>query len=236
MRTTNGNRWAAVAAGVACVLVSGCSNQSSVRVDLNDRYPSTTATDWVTYADFAAVVEVAGDKSSDPSAEELERGEGAVSRSVNLRVVEVLWRGSDSKQPPAELDYAALGWQFRDGDLENLMPMVASDRPRLEVGGTYLMAFTWQPEVCYEGDGVIPAHWNSLGSGSVLPYENKAVGVGEFAGEQRDEESATEDAKELPSDALSALAVGRDAQFVAAMLTISRPGEAEDYGPTPSTC
>lgn len=236
MRTTRSNLRGLATALFACLLLSGCGGDSRVPVELSDRYPSTTAADWVTYADFAAVVEVVDEKSGQPSAEDLERGEGDITRTVTLRVAEVLWQAPDRRQAPVELEYAALGWQFQDGNPKDLQPMVASDRPRLEVGGTYLMAFKWQQEVCYEGDGVIPAHWNGLGSGSVLPYDGKTIGVGEFAGEQRDLDAASEDAKDLPSDALASQAVGKDGKFAAQLLESARPGQAEDYGPAPSTC
>jgi hypothetical protein len=203
---------------------------------LSDRYPSTTASDWVTYADFAAVVEVASEANGVPDKEDLERGEGDVGRTVNLRVLQVIWRSPGARPAPAEFEYAALGWHFSDGDSKDLRPMVANDRPRLEVGGTYLMAFTWQPEVCYEGDGSIPAHWNGLGGGSVLPYEQKSVGVGEFAGEQRGQQAALEDARTLPQDALAALATNRGADFVSQVLARTQPGEPEDLGPAPSSC
>jgi hypothetical protein len=219
--------------------MAGCERQegsATVSAELSDRFPSTTAEDWVTYADFAAEVEVADERSSAPSAEDLKRGEGDLERTVILSIEDVLWRAPGGEPPPTELEYSALGWRFDDADANERKAIVADDRPRLEVGHKYVLAFHWQAERCYEGDGVIPAHWNGLGAGSVLPYADDTIGVGEFAGERRDLDEARADAEELPDDSVAAAAVGQDAHVIAAMLDATQPGKVEDFGPTPSDC
>lgn len=241
-RTDRVSHAAAIAVATLSIsMLTGCDDAptdagSSVMVGLSDRYPSDTPQDWVTYADFAAEVEVVSETRTDPTSEDLKRGEGDLQRTVTLGVEDVLWRAPDGVAPPRELDYSALGYQFADGDAKTLQPMIAADRPRVEVGHRYVMAFRWQDERCYEGDGVIPAHWNGLGAGSELPYDNGAIGVGEFAGTDRSLETARTAARAFPNDSIAAQTVGLDASAVTALLTIATPGEEGDFGPTPSDC
>lgn len=224
-------------AALACGCGSARTGNASVHAELSDRFPSTTAQDWVTYADFAAVVTVTAEKAGKPDAEDLQRGEGEIERTVDLTVDRVIWQARNAQRvPPSTLEYSALGWQFRGQDAKDRRPVVADDRPRLEVGHTYLMAFAWQPTVCYEGDGVIPGHWNGLGSGSVLPYDKAKVGVGEFASGNRDLASARAAVEQGPEGSLAASAVGQDAQAVADILANAKPGTKGDYGPMPSDC
>jgi hypothetical protein len=237
MRTTRDAAPFLLSLVVACATVTGCnSNTDPIAAELDDRYPSTSASDWVTYADFAAVVTVAAEESGSPNDEELERGEGDIDRAVVFSVDSVVWQKEGASAAPTDLEYAALGWQFGGGDAEARRPMISEDRPRLEVGETYVMAFAWQPRVCYEGDGVIPGHWNGLGYGSVLPYADETVGVGEFAGDQRSLEEAQKAAESLPTDSIAAQTVGQDASAVRALLDVATPSTIKDFGSAPSEC
>ena len=156
------------------------SGRATVQTSLDDAYPSTTAKDWVTYADAVAVVTVVNERNS-PSGIFEESGEGAVDRLITLQVDSVVWRRPGARELPPTLEYLALGWHVREGEsLPTAAEVVAPDRPRLELDRTYVMALEWQPPLCYQGDGEIPEKWGGLGSGSALPFEDRVVGAGEF--------------------------------------------------------
>jgi hypothetical protein len=233
--------WAGSATVLVVVLLtwrvaSDPDERSQVHVELSDRFPSSTAEDWVTYADFAAVVEMSRETKGEPDPTEVEHGEGDVPRTGVFTVKEVLWEADGGRRAPDSLEYSLLGWWLQDGDGKALAEEVSGDRPRLELGETYIISFAWQEERCYEGDGVVPAHWVGLGWGSELPYGDGQVGVGEFAGKQRDLREARAHADELPPESVSALTVGQPASAVAELLAQARPGPVEDYGPLPSDC
>lgn len=228
----------AVAALATLAIGTGCSTAvgESVPSEMADRYPSTTASEWVTYADFVAVVTIPEDRRAVPAQEALKRGEGAVDRAVRFAVEEVVWRKEGSRQPPASIVYPALGWEFRGGDVENAAEVVPDDRPRFEPGNRYVVAFAWEPERCYEGDGVIPPRWVGLGSGSALPFDGDVIGAGEFAGEERGIVAAEEYAEQLPTDSVAALVTGEPLDRLRALLAEAEPEPKGDYGPAPSDC
>lgn len=228
----------AVPACAALVMSAGCATSSvdSVTAEMSDRYPSTTAREWVTYADFVAVVTVPEDRRAEPAKEAVQRGEGNIERSVRFAVEEVVWRESGSRQPPASVVYPALGWQFRAGDVENAAELVPDDRPRFEPGNRYVVAFAWEPERCYEGDGVIPPGWVGLGAGSALPFDGDVIGAGEFAGEERDMLAAEEYAEGLPTDSVTVLVTGEPLDRLRTLLAEVEPGPKGDHGPAPGDC
>ncbi len=223
---------------LAVALTAGCGlvGDSTVTAEPSDRYPSTTASDWVTYADFVAVVKVAEDRRAAPAQEARERGEGFIDRSVTLTVEKIVWRKADAPPAPATIVYPALGWMFRDGNVENTRELVPIDRPRYEQGHRYVSAFVWEPSRCYEGDGRLPARWVGLGSGSALPFDGERLGAGEFAGEGRNLEEAEEYAATLPADSVAAQVTGERLDALRTVLAEAQPKPKEDYGPQPSTC
>ncbi len=135
---------------LGAALITGCSvgGGSTVRAEGSDRYPSTTASDWVSYGDFVGVVTVAEERRAAAAQEALDRGEGSLGRSVNFTVEEVLWRRAPPELPAA-IVYPALGWEFRDGNVENPSKVVSEDRPRFEPGHRYVVAFVHEPSRCY---------------------------------------------------------------------------------------
>lgn len=221
---------------------AACGNSVSsdepdvIHAQLSDRFPSTTATDWVTYGDAVAVVKVTASRRGEPSEDALEIGEGDVPRTVEFTVEDVVWERYGSERLPESLEYPALGWHFTDGGVKEAKVLVADDRPVFQAGNRYLITLAWQDERCYKGDGVIPAHWVGLGSGSSLPITGEILGVGEFGGVEQDLKGAQSAAKELPADSVVAQVVGGTVEDVQKLLENAAPVERGDYGPTPSDC
>ncbi len=220
-------------------LTAGCSatGQSTVKAELSDRYPSTTASDWVTYGDFVAVVRVAEDSRAELSAEVRERREGNIDRAVKLAIDEVVWQKQGSRRPPTTIVYPATGWHLREGvEIDDAAELVPDDRPRFEGGHRYVVTFAWQPPRCYVGDGARPARWVGLGSGSSLPFDGDVLGVGEFAGEPRDLKAAEEHSATLPGDSVAAQVTGEHIDVLAQLLADAKPEPKGDYEPSDSTC
>lgn len=221
-----------VAVAVAPALL-GNERESVV---LSDRYPNRSASEWITYGDFVAVVRVVEVRRAEPSSEAVGRGEGTIDRTVTFSVDEVIWRKADSRQPPAVIVYPALGWKFTGGDVEDAVKLVAHDRPRFESGHRYVVTFAWQPPRCDAGDGPTPGRWVGLGAGSALPFDGDVIGAGEFAGEVRDLEAAEDYAASLPAESVAAQVTGERLGVLADLLETATPEPKGDYGPTPSTC
>lgn len=154
-----------------------------VMVEGSDHLPSETAADWVTYADHVVVVNAVSEASVPPTQVELDRGEGLIGRTVTLEISEVLWsREGAPTAAPTTWEYTAIGAQFIEGDTAAPLEMALHERPRVEVGHTYVMAIRWEAERC-EGDEVEPAQWRGLGEGSEIPFDDATLGNGELEGE-----------------------------------------------------
>ena len=104
--------------------------------DGDDRLPSITATDWVTYADHVVVVTAASERRLPISPTDAQRGEGLIGRTVTMKV---LWSRKDAANPaPTSWTYNAAGFAFAKGD-PAAVPMALHDRPRMEVGHQYIL-------------------------------------------------------------------------------------------------
>ncbi|GAA2597386.1 hypothetical protein GCM10010435_90890 [Winogradskya consettensis] len=147
-----------------------------------DRTASRTAADWKTYADHVLVVTVAGETRVEPSRLEVERGEGMIGRTVQLRIDKVLWSAPDAPQKaPATLKVAAAGWVFNNNEGKAAgVKFAMEDSSRLEVGHTYVKAVEWVDDACSADPAV--GTWEGLGSGDTIPYDKGVVGAGEFEG------------------------------------------------------
>lgn len=237
---TRATAWVSTLGVVLLVPACGADTeppQSDVlRTHLSDRYPSTTASDWVTYGDVVAVVKVTGERRGEPSEDALKVGKGEVPRTVTFAVQDVVWERPGVKALPTSLEHPALGWRFEDGNVKDARALVADDRPSLRRGHTYVVAFAWQEERCYEGDGVIPARWVGLGAGSSIPLADGVLGAGEFAGEDRDLETARADAQKLPEGSVAGEVVGGTVEEVKTLLADATATAKGDYGPAPSDC
>ncbi|MFF9915621.1 hypothetical protein [Streptomyces sp. NPDC013457] len=145
-----------------------------------DRYPSGSANEWVTYADYVAVVTPMSETEIAADATEVERGEGMIGRQVTMRVDKILWSSPQAAAPaPQTFNRDSSGWVFKDADRAKF---ALHERPRVELGHTYVAALHWEPERCSEGDPTEPAHWVGLGAGSALPFDSGVINKGEYEG------------------------------------------------------
>ncbi|MEU5873840.1 hypothetical protein AB0A73_20060 [Glycomyces sp. NPDC047369] len=192
-----------------------------------DYLPSITADDWVTYADHAIVVEAVSEAAIEPGAEELERGEGIIGRTVTLVVEDVLWsREGAPVSAPAVWSYNALGWHFADGDTEGAVEMALYGFPRVEVGHEYVMAVRWEAAVCDEDGEFTPAQWRGLGEGSEIPFDGGVLGNGESEGAVGDAAAFAAAAEDLPDQGVEELLAGKGADAIVAALENAVPDAA----------
>ena len=203
----------------------------------SDHLPSTTAEDWVTYADHVLLVTVTGEREVPPAPEEVQRGEGLIGREITTEVEEVVWSRPDPDRPaPAVVSWQAWGWQF-DGDPDaDRTPVVGAGTSRLEVGHTYVVALAWEDARCSAGDPEVPARWTPLGGAAVVAAEDGTIGVGEVEG--RDQTAAEARAADDPDDPNRTVAdrlAGEDVDALAATLVAARAGEPEEFTP-PAPC
>jgi hypothetical protein len=231
-------------AGVAAALVAGATvlgatasgstasgagarpERQVVMAHGDDRLPSVTATDWVTYADHVVVVTAASERISEPAQTDLQRGEGLLGRTVRLQVEDVLWSRDGAPQPaPESWDYSAAGSVFTDGAVAEPVPMALHDRPRVEVGHRYIMAIVWERARCSPGDAPEPARWMGLGEGSELPFDGGVIGQGELEGTTRTATQARALAAEPAADrGLEEELAGGGARALAERLKTTKPG------------
>lgn len=223
----------AAAGTVTATGVAGTQERQVVLAHGDDRLPSTTAADWVTYADHVVVVTAAAEQSIAPTRTEVERGEGLIGRTVRLDVRQVLWSRDGAPQPaPKSWDYNATGALFTDRNVEAATPMALEDRPRIETGHQYILAITWEPGRCSAGDVPEPARWMGLGEGSELPFDNGVIGEGEMEGQVQTVADARTLATEAGVDAgLEEELAGSGAEALVAKLKAAPSGQRQQSEP-----
>lgn len=230
----------AIALGVG-IAVDQDSAPHIVLGEGKDRLPSSTAVDWVTYADHVVIASPAEEEDVPPSVEEKERGEGTIGRKVTMKVDRVLWSRDQPERPaPTSWERESSGWLF-DGTPEDRTEFALADRPRIELGHHYILALAWAGDRCSAGDETVPAHWVSLGAGATLPYDDNVIDNGEFEGRPRtkDELSAAASrnvVRKLTDDAEAPLReelAGLDSDALLAVLQAAEPA-ADDRGTAPA--
>jgi hypothetical protein len=200
--------------------------QPSVLIaDGDDRLPSGTAADWVTYADHVVVVSVTSERAMQPTRTELSRGEGLIGRKVNLKVEKVLWSRKNAAQPaPKSWEYNATGWAFADRKPAERTRVALHDRPRMETGHQYVLAITWEAPRCSPGDVAEAGRWMGLGEGSELPYDGGVIGQGENMGQVQTVDAARTEAAEAGSTGdLEDQLAGKTAADLVAQLKTATP-------------
>jgi hypothetical protein len=236
---------AAVVAGVVATAVfSGGGTQAQARPaqqprqvvmgSAEDHLPSTTAADWVTYADHVVVVAATSEQLLPPGRSEVERGEGLLGRTVRLEVKQVLWSREGAPQPaPGSWDFQAAGAVFTDGQADRPTPMALHDRPRVEAGHQYVMAIAWEAAQCSPGDEPRPAGWVGLGEGSELPFDGGVIGQGESEGRTQSADQARRLAAEEagPAAGIEEELAGADAAALTAKLKAATPGQRQVFFP-----
>ena len=229
------------ACGAAAHHGSAHGHAPAVRlVDGEDRFPSATAADWVTYADHVVKVTVTSSTNISPPRSEIAAGEGVILRDLVLTVDRVVWSSPNPARPaPKSLHWTAFGWLFKGdpSDPASRTEMSGEDAPRLELGESYLMAIEWEPARCSPGDDKVPAMWQGLGGDSTIPFSTDVLGTGELMGRQVDGPSrgATLDPNDV-NYSLEDAVTGKRLDALTRRLRNAHPEEPENYGPPPAPC
>lgn len=160
--------------GVATALNRGSSADSApTQVALGqalDRFPSSSLTDWVSYADQVSEVLVLDEtRLALPAGAHPESDDGYVARQVTLEVEKTLWRSPSADAASQRIPFVAWGWMQR---ADELMPFGVANAPRLEVGRRYLIALA-----------EIDTGWTALADAAVLSLEGDTVTSEVVAGE-----------------------------------------------------
>ncbi|MGH3447250.1 MAG: hypothetical protein ACRDP4_06465 [Nocardioidaceae bacterium] len=227
----------AVAVGlpITAVMAQRAESGEVVLAHGADRFPSQTASDWVTYADYVVAVSAVAEEEIPPTKEALAHGEGVILREMTLKVDQVLWaRGGARKPAPASFTWTAFGWTFTDGSTANRTEMAGAGEPRIETGHRYIMAIDWQPARCAPGD-FIPGQWRGLGDGSTVPFDGKSIGKGEMQGKEQTVAQARAAADPTdPNYGLKDRMAGRGAGALAKVLSSATPATKKQFGPPPA--
>lgn len=157
--------FALLGAGVALFAVINGSGSTEEAGDIvygvdEDALPSSSLTDWVSYATQISRVTVMSEAEL-PSELSEERGGGYVGRSVALRINETLWNYPNTVPQTGTVSFVANGWIRKDGVT---LPYGSLGAERLEVGKSYVL-----PLVRY-GD-----EWGWLSASTILPLDSNQV-------------------------------------------------------------
>jgi hypothetical protein len=190
------------------------------------KYPSDSIRDWVTYADFVAVVTPAAEREGDPDPDALKSGIYTVPRSVELSIESMVWESPEAQvQLPPSIDYSAMGRQVSldERGQPTSSRLVAVGYPRLEIGHDYLMPIYWDDECVRLGP-----EWSSLGP---IPFDGGVASVGEFEGTERTLDDAVKFA-DSSTDRESPLVVlaGLGEQEVSKLVNAAKP-DSNPYHP-----
>src|SRR3954452_1191701 len=137
--------------------------------------PSTSLTDWSSFADHLATVTVTAERKLSPSPDEVAAGEGYIPRVITLRVDSLLWSRTKAPAAPASFDIDLDGWMFHGS---TLTPTRLEGEPMMTVGKQYVMPIVYlqaSPNVQVPGwsplapDSIIPVASGVLGQGDVTP-------------------------------------------------------------------
>ncbi len=202
-----------------------------------DRLPSTTAADWVTYADHVLVVTPTSERTIEPTDTASDTStSGLINREVTFQVNDVVWSNPEADhKAPSEMSWVAWGWSYSDGNTGDRTEFAVEGSPRLEVGHTYVVAVSWEEARCAEGDPVEPAQWAPLGTGAVLPYDKGVIGQGEFEGTDQPLAEARSAAADSGFPTLGQQLVGESSTEFAEELTTATPVKEQTFTP-PAPC
>jgi hypothetical protein len=118
--------------------VTGCDRQLA---NADFLFPDRTLTDWASFADHVASIEVIDEAVVD-SQDVYQRGEGYVARKVAVRVLETVWSNPHAEALDDDLEFFATGWVLKEVCPE-MLPIYFAENPgpRLEIQGRYTLAF-----------------------------------------------------------------------------------------------
>lgn len=163
---------------ILTVGLSACSSseQGISTAEGSKALPSDTATDWATYGDHLVELEAITAQRLPPPQDQVERGEGVITRTIEFKVGASLWsRPSFDRRAelPDSFTVANGGWTFH-GDKEE--PWRVRGQIDVTPGHKYLAIFTYGNLNIAAGDGSGKPEWFVL---DLLPYDDGVVSEGD---------------------------------------------------------
>jgi len=133
---------AAIAMPFVVLVAASCGGSSPViRGEAQDALPRATLENWATYGDKLVVVKAIAESEDTLSAEEKERGEGYISRTVTFQIGSGKWtRPGAKRRMPTTIDVANGGWVVHGQDRQE---MQLEGYTKAEVGKSYVALFTY---------------------------------------------------------------------------------------------
>lgn len=132
-------------AGLSLLLAAACNagNGGVAKVHADDRLPSESLSDWVSYSDEVVLATVASEVEVRQPGDVNAAGEGITSRSLTFSLNRSLWSRTGAPRVQATFQMVHDGWIFRKGS--NRGDYQTGD-VRFMVGNSYLLALTSYPE------------------------------------------------------------------------------------------
>lgn len=130
--------FAALAVALVLLAAVACSKQDPAVVSASSVVPLDTTVDWVTYGDHLVVMTVVGEKRTELTEVEKQRGEGTVEREITVRLESPLWTRPTlrkSLELPSTFSTGGGFWIVKNGEESRVQ---IEDRPWLEVGQKFL--------------------------------------------------------------------------------------------------
>ncbi len=172
--------------------------------NMDPSLPTSTARDWVTYADHLAIVHWVSEKELETIPDDGDPEQGEIQRSVTIGVDDVLWSRPQAPALPDEITYFAWGWTYDGDERTELGPW---GFPRIEEGHTYVM-----PIVRYTDPDGAHSRWGPFASDGTLPYDDGVLGEGE-----------TTNCAHPQWAPVAQKVIGQDAQALADVLDSTKP-------------
>lgn len=138
-------------------------HDSTISVHAQAKFPGETMSDWVSFSDQIAIVEVVSEQQMATQPDTVSKSR-SVGRWVTLRLIDSLWvrgGGRPSISTGSEFQTKVFGWVIFNGKLAKAR---MAHSARMEVGGQYLV-----PLVHLDGE------WAPLNPSSVTPVERSAI-------------------------------------------------------------
>src|SRR5665213_817882 len=131
------NAWLVLAAAVLVLLVTACSAErhaagSSSSASTDEKFPSESLSDWVSYAQQVSVVTIVSEAQVPPPQEVWDRQEGYVGRTVTVRIERDLWTAPGVLPLRGDQTMLDWGWLLKG---ERLTPLTSA----MQVGQRYVV-------------------------------------------------------------------------------------------------
>ena len=179
----------------AAIAVAGCTastptnlpsvNANAVPADVQvinpkSAFTAKTLSDWKSLGDAIVIAQVTSAREQTSGESNPEDNGGVYGRIVTVAVLNTMWTRDAAHVPPSTFDMNAWGWVLRGNAKRAIVPR---GEPRLETNHVYLLVLA-----------KFSTGWSTLGDGAEVPFDDGAVGTGEWAGKDpSDDQPAIDD-------------------------------------------